>query len=127
MAAPLLSLSLSPSSPLPLLLLLLGLSSLPGFLQWRWAAPHAAAAAAKAKAAGGRGKNSAWCFSEQVPPAATPNNGNYRHHLRLKQASLRPGGVWGGGWVGWGGAGLIMRQPATIQSTAPPPTSSTPI
>lgn len=102
MAAPLLSLSLSPSSPLPLLLL--GLSSLPGFLQWHWAAPRAAAAAA-AKAAGGRGKNSAWCFSEQVPPAATPNNGNYRHHLRLKQASLRPGGCregvgrgWGGGW-----------------------------
>lgn len=42
---------------------------------------------------GKRGKNSAWCFSEQVPPAATPNNGNYRHHLRLKQASLRPGGL----------------------------------
>lgn len=42
---------------------------------------------------GGGGKNSAWCFSEQVPPAATPNNGNYRHHLRLKQASLRPEGL----------------------------------
>lgn len=37
-----------------------------------------------------RGKSSAWCFSEQVSPAATPNNGNYRHHWRLKQASLRP-------------------------------------
>ena len=42
---------------------------------------------------GEQGKNSAWCFSEQVPPAATPNNGNYRHHLRLKQASLRPEGL----------------------------------
>lgn len=42
---------------------------------------------------GKRSKNSAWCFSEQVPPAATPNNGNYRHHLRLKQASLRPEGL----------------------------------
>lgn len=78
--------------------------SLPGFLQWRWAAPHAAAVATvAAKAAGGQSKNSAWCFSEQVPPAATPNNGNYRHHLRLKQASCRPGGLWGGagggGWV----------------------------
>lgn len=40
-----------------------------------------------------QGKNPAWCFSEQVPPAATPNNGNYRHHLRLKQASLRPEGL----------------------------------
>lgn len=42
---------------------------------------------------GKQGRNSAWCFSEQVPPAATPNNGNYRHHLRLKQASLRPEGL----------------------------------
>lgn len=69
-------------SPHPLLF------SLSGFLHWRAVVSHAAAVAARK-----RGKNSAWYFSEQVPPAATPNNGNYRHHWRLKQASLRPEGL----------------------------------
>lgn len=63
--------------------------SLPFSLHWRSVVSHAAVVVVAVK----RGKNSAWCFSEQVPPAATPNNGNYRHHQRLKQASLRPEGL----------------------------------
>lgn len=60
-----------------------------------WLSPLAIGSFSCGSSGGGgeRGKNSAWCFSEQVPPAATPNNGNYRHHLRLKQASLRPEGL----------------------------------
>ena len=61
-----------------------------------WLSPLAIGSFSCGSSGGGggeRGKSSAWCFSEQVPPAATPNNGNYRHHLRLKQASLRPEGL----------------------------------
>lgn len=92
------------SLPLPLLpsslpLLLLGLS-LPLRLP-----PLALGSSSCGGDGGRRGKNSAWCFSEQVPPAATPNNGNYRHHLRLKQASLGPGGCVEGGLRGGEGRG----------------------
>lgn len=57
------------SLPLPLLpsslllALLLGLSSLSGFLQWRWAAPHAVAAAAA-----GEARTPLGVFQNKFPP-----------------------------------------------------------